>query len=118
MFCGRTTGTLAKSLDCEEVERIREGLAIELLIIKGRGCARRVNEDDCRVSRINAGTGQLVANVDAAKVGYFDGRFAPTVCLLYLLQRALLSINLPRDNLLLMLRIYVNTILAYRLLLL
>lgn len=76
MFFGRTTSTLAKRLDCEEAERIREGLAIKVLIIKGRGCVCRVNEDDCRVSSINAGTAQLVANVNAAKVGYFDGRFA------------------------------------------
>lgn len=83
MFCRRTGGTLAKRLDCEEVESICKGLAIELLIIKGRGCAHGVNEDDCRLSSVNVVTGKLVANVNAAKVGHFNGCFAPMLFIVF-----------------------------------
>ena len=83
MFRGRTGGTPAKRLDCEEVESICEGLAIELLIIKGRGCAHGVDEDDCRLSSVNAVTGKLVANVNAAKMGHFDGCFASMLFIVF-----------------------------------
>lgn len=66
---------MAKRLNGEKVHGIGEGLAGELLVVEGGGCAHGVDEDDGGFGGVDAVIGEAVTNVDAAEVGHFDCGF-------------------------------------------
>ena len=70
---------MAERLNGEEVDGICEGLAVELRIEQGRGCAHGVDEDEGGLCGVDAVAGQAVPGVDAAQMGYFDGRLCSHV---------------------------------------
>ena len=70
---------MAKRLNGEEIESICDGLALELLIVQGRGCAHGIDEDHCGLCSVNAVTRKSVTNVNAAKMGHVNGRFCSHV---------------------------------------
>lgn len=79
VFGGGAGGAMAERLNGEEVDGICEGLAAELLIKQGRGCAHGVDEDDGGLCGVDVDAGQAVAGADAAQMGYLDGRLCSHV---------------------------------------
>lgn len=66
-------GAVAERLDGQQVDGIRQRLAVELVVVERDGCAHGVDEDDGGLGGVDLVPGKAVAGRDATEVGDLDG---------------------------------------------